>query len=506
MLTLPAEAERPLNARETLRQAIDDEQRRLREGIPPDRQAALIALLHALDQLPADSPTPDVITGRHPHDLGGKLALCLCLEAARAKTTVGEPVSEGWAKRFLCDCGQIVRAESILLYVESGDLTLVADESSVLHAWFISKRPPPPLHERRDIDWWARWLAASRVTAMDLQFPYPPEAVVGGAAVQAYIDVLRWLIARATAARERDAGPACETRSGLVEAVSAELGIAPQIAARALDGFTLDRENAPYHAAVTGGGSAPLIAVSPGHLALSLHGLTTEPLFFLARELRRRDPQTYHNSAFLREERFRADLYALFPDNRFVTSAGRIRVRREQGDLRTDIDAAIFDRKTGALGIFELKSHDPFARTSAELARQRDNVLYANRQVSGVLDWLKRHGADDLLSRIDQPTAKRHRVSKVFPFVLGRYLVRFNGGQAPDRRAAWATWPQVLRAMEEPPPLAHTSSPIATLHARLRKDDPDSSLLAGRAAEEIVLGARRLIVHPSYAAYKAHLP
>jgi len=37
----------------------------------------------------------------------------------------------------------------------------------------------------------------------------------------------------------------------------------------------------------------------------------------------------------------------------------------------------VFDRKTGTLGFFELKSQDPFARSTAELVRQRDNVLYA---------------------------------------------------------------------------------------------------------------------------------
>jgi hypothetical protein len=34
-------------------------------------------------------------------------------------------------------------------------------------------------------------------------------------------------------------------------------------------------------------------------------------------------------------------------------------------DVRTDIDAVVFDRKSGTLGIFELKSQDPFARSSA---------------------------------------------------------------------------------------------------------------------------------------------
>ena len=197
--------------------------------------------------------------------------------------------------------------------------------------------------------------------------------------------------------------------------------------------------------------AAPLIRVDPGRLVWSVHGLTTEPLLFLARELKRRFAQEYHNSAYLRESVFRQDLYALFQDKRFVTSAGRIELRRDGGDVRTDVDAVVFDRKTGTLGFFELKSQDPFARSTAESARQRDNVLYANRQVSGVLAWLNRHGADTLLARVDTRTAKTFRVHKVYPFVLGRYLAHFSDGPEPDCRAAWGTWPQVLRLLDGQP-------------------------------------------------------
>jgi len=38
---------------------------------------------------------------------------------------------------------------------------------------------------------------------------------------------------------------------------------------------------------------------------------------------------------------------------------------------RTDVDALVFDRKTGTLGVFELKAQDPFARSVEERQRQR---------------------------------------------------------------------------------------------------------------------------------------
>ncbi|MBA3275793.1 MAG: hypothetical protein H0T72_08365, partial [Chloroflexia bacterium] len=186
----------------------------------------------------------------------------------------------------------------------------------------------------------------------------------------------------------------------------------------------------------------------------------------------------------------------------FVTSGGRIELRRESGNIRTDIDAVVFDRKSGTLGVFELKSQDPFARSTDELTRQRDNMLYANRQVSGVLDWLNRHGADTLLSRVDRRTARTFRVQKVYPFVLGRYLAHFSDGPEPDRRAAWGSWPRLLRLLDGQTFGPSTANPLASLFTRL-KDTPILQQPVNGASHEIDLGAARLIVHLSYAAYQA---
>ena len=41
---------------------------------------------------------------------------------------------------------------------------------------------------------------------------------------------------------------------------------------------------------------------------------------------------------------------------------------------------------------------------------------------------------------MDRGTAKRFRVRKIFPFVLGRYLAHVGDAATGDRRAAWGTW------------------------------------------------------------------
>ncbi len=537
-----------MNAQERLRHSIDQEQSRLRADVPPDRQAAILALLRTQDRLPHSPaseplPEPDLVTGRRLANLGGNMALRLCLEssgddavAAPASSSSGDGLN-GWGERFLHTCGQLAEAELVLAHCETGFMRMVDDGNGRFDAWIATKRAPTSWRERADIDWWAsllatrhepelralrserpdpessdpghdswyRRLADEHLEMMAYQLSYPPDAAIGGCTVQIYRAVLGWLIGWALQARDRGESPAPRSERSLVAALASALAVDPAVIGQAVAAFTLDRENAAYHAAVPGVAAAPLVRIDPGVLVWSVHGLTTEPLLFLVRELKRRAAREYHNSAYLREVVFRQDLYALFADKRFVTSAGRIELRRDGGDVRTDIDAVVFDRKTGALGLFELKSQDPFARSSAELARQRDNVLYANRQLSGVLAWLKRHGGDALLGRVDTRTAKTFRVQKVYPFVLGRYLAHFSDGAEPDRRAAWGTWPQLLRLLDGQPFRASDANPLASLFTRLTNDVP---LIRPPASDpprgkEIVIGATRLIVHPSYAALQA---
>ncbi len=206
-----------------------------------------------------------------------------------------------------------------------------------------------------------------------------------------------------------------------------------------------------------------MIRLDAGRVVPSACGLLGESLIFLARELRRRHAREYHNSAHLREGVFRQDLYRLFGDRRFVLSAGRVELKRG-GEARTDLDALAFDRKAGTLGVFELKAQDPFARSVEE--RQRDNFFHANRQVSAILEWVQRHGPDDLLARFDERAAKRFHVRKVYVFVLGRYLAQFADGPKPDPRAAWGAGRKCSRSSGIDP----LTPTIATRSARSSPD------------------------------------
>ncbi len=364
-------------------------------------------------------------------------------------------------------------------------------EDGSLDAWIARGHLPARLRERADFEWLRASRSASPEPAYRLDLP--PETVLGGVTV----DTCRAVIDRLRHFAETSLRDLPIPELDLASLLGSDLGISAETALNALLPLTLTPANAAWHAVLPGVAIAPLIRTGPDQVILARRGLHDEPYLFLVRELRRQDAPGYHDVAFHRERAFRSDLNDLFTDRRFVHSSSRIVLRRPNGDIRTDVDAAIFDRKTGTLALFELKSLDPFARSQGELDRQRDSVLYANRQVSGVLDWINRYGADDILNRIDRQTAKKFRVQRVLPFVLCRYLARFDDGPAPDARAAWATWPAVLRVVEAGEGRSKQSNPLATLFQKLRSNAADPVLGGDPGLLQIDLGTQRVRVYPS---------
>lgn len=474
---------------------------------------------------------------------------------------------DGWAERLIEECGRLAAGERVLAHCETGFMQVRQGGERAFDAWITTRRMPAEWRERVDFAWWAaalarrhgremdelaaerprvrerlwelarrrgaqidpyagdaeldgyyRRLGALHIKRMACQYGYPPGAAIGGCAFQLYLDIMGVLIGwalkdldRALVLAERDgvadlrpllATPRAET--ALVEALAAALAADAPLVRRALRSCTLDGDNATYHGASPGVAAPPLIRPDEDALVWSLAGLLGEPLLFVTRELRRRYAREYHNTAYLREEVFRRDLYELFGDKRFVKSAGAIEIKRDGGTLRTDLDAVIFDRKTGTLGIFELKSQDPFARSAGEHRRQRDYFSGANKQVAACLHWLQRNDPNILLARCDARAAKTFRVQKVHLFVLGRYLAHFADGPERDRRAAWGTWPQVLRLAGERPFGPSDANPLGSLFNKLVKDMPLSNPGVDPGVREIAIGEGwgRVRIYPSFAAYK----
>jgi hypothetical protein len=537
---------------ECCRQELTEAGAQVAATLPPGRTRRLLALSR-IGEIPA--PVGDAIPAARP---GWNLALRVCLERdddEDSDASANHVRLDAWAERFLGDCDQLAQAYLALAQCELGHIQLQQRGPHTFIAWPVSRRLSPEQRERADFDWWSahlaqhasprlapllverphmrallsqatsplcsgagpvvsdlaveryyRELGRAHVARFDCQHSYPRDAAVGGVTFGQYAEILALLIGWLYREHDRrgtdgEPWPAPWNEQAVIAALAHALDVHPPVVGHALQHLILDRDNAAYHSALPGHAAPPLIRLYQGQVIPSAVGLLGEPLVFLARQLRRRHAQEYHNAARLREDVFRQDLYRLFGDNRFVLSPRGVELRRS-GKPRTDVDALVFDRKMGALGVFELKAQDPFAGSVEERKQQRDNFFHANRQVSAILDWVQRNGPDDLLLRFDERTAKRFHVQKVYVFVLGRYTAHFSGGPEPERRAAWGSWPQVLRIVEDESLDSGRRDPLGILFARLRDAAPESTP-ANAGTQTITVRDFRLHMFPSFTAMRA---
>ena len=470
---------------------------------------------------------------------------------------------DGWADQILIECDRLAAGEQVLTYCETGFIAMQQGGQRDFSAWIASKKMPTEWREREDLAWWTNALAGSyeremqelaaehvfirqqlaafaaqwqadmpayrttpeiddyyrrlgllKAKSMACHFPYPADMRIGGCAVEAYSNVLATLIGLAL--RHLDLcraflalhpshtlrallAPPCAT---LIEALSETPGVESLTIRQVVDCFSLAHDNVSYHCSVAGTPAPPLLCLNGQHLAWSLTGLLSEPFLFLRRELKRRYSYEYHTASHQHEEVFRQDLYQLFSDKRFVRSPGSIELKGAQGDLTTDVDALIFDRKTGALALFELKSQDPFAYSRQERIRQRDYFYNAGKQVLACVQWLSRNGANALLARLDHTLVKRLKVQKTYIFVLGRYLAHFFDGPEFDRRAAWGTWPQALRLVHTVPFGQEETNPIQALHNKLLKDTPLALPWSAFDVQKIRIGESNIYIYPNFQTYK----
>jgi hypothetical protein len=489
-------------------------------------------------------------------------------ESPYGSLIVPDSTLDAWADQVLLKCDRLSEGEQVLAHCETGFMRMQQGGQQDFYAWIASKKMPTEWREREDLAWWTNALAKTyeremqelavekvsiqqqldafagqwqtdmavyrttheiddyyrrlgmlHVKSMACHFLYPPQTLIGGCTVELYRNVLSILIGWALKHLDLCRAyvmqhPSRPLRAllapplaaaDLVEALSETLKVESATIRRVIDAYSLSHENVSSHFSVAGTPAPPLLRLDEQHLAWSLTGLLSEPFLFLTRELKRQYSSEYHTASHQHEEVFRRDLYHLFSDKRFVRSAGSVELRGVQGDLTTDVDALIFDRKTGALALFELKSQDPFAYSRQERIRQRDYFYSAGKQVVVCVQWLNRNGANALLTRLDPKLVKRLKVQKTYIFVLGRYLAHFFDGPEFDRRAAWGTWPQVLRLVNGVSFGAEDANPIQSLYTKLMKDTPLTPSGPVSDVQEITIGESKVSIFPDFQTYKSRV-
>jgi len=181
-------------------------------------------------------------------------------------------------------------------------------------------------------------------------------------------------------------------------------------------------------------------------LILPMFGGLLNPVCGLTRMLRLRHAHEWDAAVGLRESYFRGDLQNLFQPPRYIVPSHGFTLRRKDGTHLTDVDAAILDSKEGSLVLVQLKWSDIFGRSPRERESRRINLLKANDWVGRVSDWIDGRPASEICKVLGIEGLALQKPPTLM--VLSRYMVRFTRNEL-DARAAWLSWPSLVRLFDQ---------------------------------------------------------
>jgi len=159
----------------------------------------------------------------------------------------------------------------------------------------------------------------------------------------------------------------------------------------------------------------------------------------------------------------------MFRGRRYICFPGNLKLRRG-GAVLTDIDAAIYDRLTGDVGIFQLKWQDYSTNDVRQLRSKAANLAAELTDWSNkVMSWIEENGVSSLDKSLRLKQKRREAVRSVMLFAISRSSVRTHGfGVRTDAPSlAMAMWPRFVRARMEVGPSERS---LRDLHARLLQE------------------------------------
>jgi len=237
----------------------------------------------------------------------------------------------------------------------------------------------------------------------------------------------------------------------------------------ALDAIVLRPEEAFQLRNVTFPFLPLLLSVGNGLILRPVSSLVRNP-FIAARTLFEwRHPNSSHWISEPREEWLRSEVYALFQGTRYQRVNGNVKIRRDHKVL-TDVDAAVYDRLTGQLALFQLKWQDYFTNDVRELrSKARNLATELDTWAEKVDAWIKLKGLPELTTALRLKLNKGERVTSVYLFGLSRSYARMHGFGFPvtSEKLAICNWPQFLRTRYEIGPRQRVFS---SMFERLRNE------------------------------------
>lgn len=368
---------------------------------------------------------------------------------------------------------------------------------SLLDGWRVSYTSTPEI-DGHFLEWARLYLR--RIFSQDL---IGPDDRIGGRPFSRYVEVLTALSGQSQkhmaycAILGGSHGPAHlrnlltthATRDVFISSLARSLDADTAEVGDILKSFILTAENLDVHTKSGETAWVPIVQASEKTLLLPVYGIDINPFLFLLTDLRARHERDWFRIANEREQRWIEELGAMFDGPRFQIHTRNLRLREEGRDL-TDIDFAVLDRKTGELGLFQLKWQHPVGMDNrGRRSTGKNLIMESNRWVEALCGWLDRHGVDELLRRLGFEAVAAPSLQL---FVLGRYQAHFTGYDGRDARAVWSDWGHFRRARVE----GHRRS-ISQIAGALRATVARSTAAKQGESLMIPVGELGVVLNPS---------
>lgn len=209
------------------------------------------------------------------------------------------------------------------------------------------------------------------------------------------------------------------------------LGIESSVIEQILMVLTMSPGNRSLRTFVPGGSAAPFVQIADGMVLRSARAILDQPFFFMLKALRTLFASDWDSAVDRREGVFRNELYALFPQQEIVKVPKGVCLR-DNGRVLTDIDAAMFDPRSGELGVFQLKWQDTFASSMAERASRKKNFLVpAHKWIEILSSWTAGRSPELLGQVLGLSARQAQEVRNVRIFVIGRNFAHFSALKCP---------------------------------------------------------------------------
>jgi hypothetical protein len=237
-----------------------------------------------------------------------------------------------------------------------------------------------------------------------------------------------------------------------------------------------------------------LIGLDNNTLIRPVASISRNPLIPTMHLWHLRDRRARHAVREHREEWLRRDLYAMFQGRRYACVDGAVQLRDDQGRTVTDVDAAILDRTTGDLALFQLKWQDSHSNDVRALRSRASNLATEiDDWADKVGEWLRGKRIERLMSSFRFTASRDGYVRAVGLFAVSRSMSRADGyGYAfRNRHVAIANLPQLLRVRREVGPVPAV---LPKMHSLLRAEA--ATIIESKPLRtEMTIMGRTLVFH-----------